>query len=304
MNIYFYTALTHDPKYLMQYEFLVQSIGLVYPEAVPILYLFDDFRGRSIKRLKRANPRLIVEDRRELFDPNLGFDTNFVRGLAECYRSVDGPVISLDADMLVRKNFDDLLNSEFDVIATTRGYYPVEPHGRNDICFGISIYSRRKPESVSAFLDELLARAMKWNGKSERPVFEVQTEINNIFSEADNSLLDGYPYKAFTSTDAIVPAKVGSIRIGQTDVVLKVVDTIELGCEYPPRYHQAKVIHYKSEKRRCYILFKKYCLNSEITSRTELWNSIRYNPRYLRKWKRKLSKLSTKLRVAMKVGQN
>jgi len=98
--------------------------------------------------------------------------------------------------MLVCKNFDDLLNSEFDVTATTRGYVESE-HGRQDICFGITIYSKNHPESVSAYFENLLMRAMKWHENGERPWFEVQTEINNIFLEDSNQLLEGYSHRAY-----------------------------------------------------------------------------------------------------------
>jgi len=35
---------------------------------------------------------------------------------------------------------------------------------------------------------------------------------------------------------------------------------------------------------------------------TEIWNSLRYNPSFLRKWKKKSLKLMNNVRISMNVG--
>lgn len=283
----FYTALTYKPVYVEQYRYLLKSIHHIYPNATPILYLLTDFDRTVLDSLWRENKNLIFVDWREGFNPSLGFDTNFIRGLRHCYQQNSDCIVSLDADMLVCKPFDEFLDNDADVTATSRGYIK-DKMGRQDICFGVTIYSQRNPHSVIAFFDALEERALKWFNPENRTWFEIQTEFNNIFMMAGGELLDGYPAKHYEKHEPPIPARVGRFIFKQQEIILRVADFILLGCSYPPRYGESYIIHYKREKSSYKMLYQEYCLkkNRAVNKSLRLLHGklIRFRKYLARQW--------------------
>lgn len=255
----FFTALTYDDAYVHQYRYLLESLRVVYPAARPILLRFTPFPDETLAELGKLHPNFLAVDGTEAYDPAIGFDTNLIAGLKRIYRQHRLPLVVADADVVVCRSFDELVDPEIDVTQTTRGFVENE-FGRQDICFGISIFSNANPAAVEAYLDELLRRSQAWHTGEETPWFEIQTEMNNVFLEASGELLEAYPAKAYEDPAFRLGPRSGVARCGSTSVRLRTVDFIELGCSYPPRYGEALAIHYKREKSASASIYRRYCL--------------------------------------------
>ena len=156
-------------QFFNEYQFLLKTISRVYPDAVPVLVVFE---GNYQKyKLKDHNKNLLIFDWRKKFNPDLGIDTNKLYAVKEIIKLMDETIILLDTDCFIVKNFDEyIFDDKVDITSVTRG--KINFNGvRQDIIFAVNIFNNKNRYVLFNFIDKIIEygriRAVKtgdnWN---------------------------------------------------------------------------------------------------------------------------------------------
>lgn len=233
-----YQKKRHPGQFFEEYKYLLKTIFKIYPDATPILYIFE---GKiNSKLLKDIHPKLIIFDWNSQYNERIGIDLNNLKTLMATMDLFDEPIIMLDTDCLIIKRFDEYIQDDVDITAVTRGF--VKWNGdRHDLIFAPAIYHNHRPQNVRAYISKLfkIAHERGFNSGDWWP--NVQAAVNDIFLEAQIDLrvdYDGFP------------SRYGQMIIDSLQVNLKVTPQFVLG--YPIQdekfYDETRIIHYKTHK--------------------------------------------------------
>ena len=248
----FLTAFTHSiivdsykhkrqaGQFYEEYKVLLKSINKIYPEATPVLFLFEGIC--NINELRKLHPKVFVFNWQKYFKPELGIDLNYLLALKETIQFFDENIIMIDPDCIIVKRFDEYIDDDYDVTVVTRGHIKWN-NRRNDIIFAPAIYNQKKLTGVISYIDHLFVKGYK-NGVNTGDWWaNVQPEVTQIYIEAGINLdinFDGFP------------SSFGRIKIDDKEIKLKVVPQYVLS--YPIQdekyYPETRIIHYKNYKYR------------------------------------------------------
>ena len=235
-------------QFFNEYIYLLRSIRIFYPDAIPVLYLFQGSINED--GLKHQNPNLIIHNWNKRFRPELGIDLNIILALKEAMTLYDDDIILLDTDCLVVKKFDELLIDPVDITSVTRGKISWNDR-RHYIIFGPSIYHKSRKSAVYNYLNELFRRGYEVGSQTGDWWANVQPCITDIYMEAG------------IATDIKEP-HYGAKIINGCIVKLKVISQYIFS--YPIQdekfYDETCIIHYKNHRLRYFPnkLFNKWCL--------------------------------------------